>query len=93
MHNDKQNRSKGISPLAVGAAGLVAGVVGATAIAMKDDVIRDRAKKRLNEAKDTIKTKADEIKAKTMLAKDTFKDSANRVTNDLKDTLDDEDTV
>jgi hypothetical protein len=86
MHNTER---RGVSPLAAAAAGLVAGVAGATAIAMKDEVIRAQAKKRVNEAKDTIKMKAEEIKAKTLHAKDRMPDNVS----DVRDAIEDADTV
>ncbi len=93
MYKADQRDKAGISPLAAGAAGFVAGVVGAAAIAMKDEVIKEQAKKRVSEAKDTIKEKAAAAKTKLTEVKDIAADKTAEASNEIKDTLEDEEII
>jgi hypothetical protein len=90
---DKDSNKNGINPITAGAIGLVTGVVGATAIAMKDEVIREQAKKKLSDAKDKVKETAENIKNEAIKTKDKVKDSANEVSDDIREAIENEDNV
>lgn len=56
--------SKKINPLVAGAAGAVAGALGAAALSMRDKDFREVATKKLNKAKTVIAKKSEEVKDK-----------------------------
>jgi hypothetical protein len=88
MHaTEKNEKKRGINPVAAGAAGFIAGVVGATALAMKDEVVKNRAKQKLNEAKKAVNEKAEEVKNKIVNTTEKVEEKGKEVSNKIKDEM------